>query len=335
MPTAILNVIATNWVPRLGLSRHFRGRGQAVAALALALAASPAAADDAATYDLRPQFTAGRTSQYEFWAQRDLTATTHTGELEHTVMQQSVFEGAAQWTVDNVQTNGAATCTMTIQWMTVTQIDPQGNEQKADSRKTSSDLETLHKLLRAMAGRPIRFDVEPDGRIAKVRGADAVRKQLDESLADAVDDQYFIEIAYGLALLPGAPKSLQRGDTWSFPFTSGLEMGELQLDTTLQLAGVESIADIPIAQVTGQADLQFVPHTDRLPPSDQVRIHFKLTDDRADSNTLWDLLRHEIAGQNSTVSFTLQMTMRLGDRQVVQTIDQTTQSQVLRIAEDD
>ena len=107
-------------------------------------------------------------------------------------------------------------------------------------------------------------------------------------------------------------------------------MGQLG---SCRLSGVERIAGIPVATVEGKTTFTLDADTSGLPP-DAPPVNITLLGGEQHTQVLFDLLRHETVGRNITQSIQYQISVAIGDRTLVRTIDETVQSQVLRIAEE-
>ncbi|MFW6060733.1 MAG: DUF6263 family protein [Phycisphaeraceae bacterium] len=306
-----------------------------LACVALLLCIAPpraAAQPDEQAIDLRPRWEPGQTSRYELWAQRVQRQSVMAGEQQREQEVRITTTGEATWTVRHVDAQGNADCEMTFDWMAMTADNGEGAPQVNDSRNASGDTPMIHDMLSALTGTPIRVRVAADGRIESVAGTDAVRNQLEvEQLAPA--DLDFIESANDLATIAGAPAAAEVGDTWRVQHEWTHQMGFLHEDMRWRVEGVEQIAGIPVATVVGEADLELeVDRSDM--PEEAPPIDVTLREGEARSQVMFDLDRHEAVGRNSVQRLVTEVNIRMPQQTIQQRIEQTIQSQVLRIAEE-
>jgi len=300
---------------------------------ALTLALCVSARAEEAALDLRPHFHKGRTSRYELWYERHVITTVSFQGRSETIRQRFHYDGEMRWQVDSVAPDGSATCTLTVDWLVLTSSIADRAPQRNDTRKRTGDNPSLHEFLKAMTDKPLRFRVSADGQIQKVEGVAAVRADTPKGLADAVLDEQFIEMAYDLAVVPDAPAEAWTGSRWSFAFRNLHELGWLGEKAAFALSGVEQIAGLPIAIIDATDRLTFQP---RLPdlPADGPDVSVRMPSATGRRQILWDLTRHEAVGRNSTQSRTFQVRMAYRGQTVTRTIEETSQQQILRLAED-
>lgn len=304
----------------------------AVAALLLAWPGTAPAQDAPAAIDLRPNWEEGQSARYEYWSRRERQTSMSVGGESHQASVTMVSEGEANWTVDRVNPDGSARCTMVIDWVNITITDDQGDRQVIDSRRGSGDIPPMHQALRAMAGQPVRFAVAADGSIESVSGMDAIR-QRTEAEALAPEDRDFIRSATSLALLVGAPDDASPGQTWRTQHAWGHELGTMhyRLAHTLEEAG--EIEGIPVATVYSEGELDLeVDDSDM--PAEAPPVDVRMTDASWQGQVIFDLQRREAVGRNSLERTSIQITMRMPEQTLEQRMDETVQSQALRVAEE-
>lgn len=292
----------------------------------------PAAAQTE-TYDLRPQWTVGQSARYSFWTarQQDQSVTVPTGESRRATNGYET-NGELTWSVQSVRPDGGATCSMTMDWISVTLTDPEGNTVSMDSRKPRGDVPRFQKLLKAMVGKPITVTVKPDGTIEKVGGLEPIRRAAEEP-EDVPEDLDWIESATDLATVPGVPAEVRVGGTWKQDFRWTHEEGHLRHAMTYTLADVEDVAGIPLATVEGRGTLKLDANNLELPP-DAPPVRRKLTGGEVTTQILFDLQRHEAVGRNTTQEETIVTTIRFPQGQVTRSVTTSIQSQVLRLSEE-
>jgi hypothetical protein len=300
---------------------------------ALAADAPAAKAPDQApdTADLRPRFVAGRTARYDVWTLRDQQSTIKAGADTRSFGSRLEVRGQITWRVERVRPDGSATCVMTMDYLTADLTPSDGPMQHNDTRQSKGDSDTLHTLLRAMAGVPVRCEVAADGSIDKVAGTDGVRRKLPADV-DAPDDLDYVETAADLATICGAPAATGLGAAWNQDFIWNHEVGRLHQAMRYTLAGVEEIAGIPVATVNGTAKLKIEVDRSKLPADAQVDV--RLTAGDLTTQVMFDLQRHEAVGRNSYETRQIEAKIRAGDQSLIRVLNETIQSQALRIAEE-
>ncbi len=85
--------------------------------------------------------------------------------------------------------------------------------------------------------------------------------------------------------------------------------------------------------MTGQSDLDLEVDRSKI-PDDAPPIDVKLRDGSVQSQVMFDLQRHEAVGRNSVQKTDIDVTIRFPQQSIHQRIQRTTQSQMLRIAEE-
>ena len=307
--------------------------------MALALLAGIALANDAGpdgpeSFDLTPNFVAGRTARYDVWTLRRRATTTRMRNRSHSAEILTELKSEVMWSVDRVNGDGSAVCTMTLVYMTADLTLPTGTVQHNDSRRGSGDTTYLHSVIRAMAGAPLRVRVGADGRIARVSGVSVIEAQLgDKRHAPTALD--FEESVADLAMLIGASAAMQIGQRWNQKYTWNHPMGLLHHDTRYTLDSVEDIEGIPIANVSAQARVTLEPDQQKWTGGAQMRadMDIRMTSGQVDSQIMFDLQRHEAVGRNTIEQRTIKINVRNKTFSLTNVIEETVHSQALRIAE--
>ncbi len=299
---------------------------------------SQARADEAESYDLRPSWTPGQTSRYEVWSSRAQHATVTLAGQSRTIDITMVSEGEIIWTVDKVKSDGSATCTMTIDWLTLDYTPDDGKTLKNDSRKGKGDIEPFHALLKAMAGVPIKVTVGPDGTVTKVQGVKAVAAKIKSELKEMVpEDLDFIETATDLATLVAAPDSVAVGKNWKagmkWTWSDAPFEGYMHHDMAYTLSGIEQMAGLRIAVIDGRSKLKLELDRSDLPEG-MPPFDVKLIKGELQTQILFDLSRSEAVGRNSIQTTTIDVTIRMPNASITRRVEQTLQGQALRIEED-
>jgi len=152
-------------------------------------------------------------------------------------------------------------------------------------------------------------------------------------MSDSLDENYFREIAMDLAVLVGGVADAEPGTSWEHRFTGSHQMGSITYRADYRFEGLQHLAGIPVALVNRTAEMSFEPDLSEL-PSDAPDIRFRTRDTSHSAQIMFDLSRHEIVGANIDQVLDLEMTMTLGDREVVRTMRESTNTQVLRVEEE-
>lgn len=287
--------------------------------------------------DLRPTWVEGQTARYEVWSSRIQNATISLAGQSRQTHLSMVSLGEVSWTVDKIKADGSSQCTMTIDWLTLDYTPDDGKTLKNDSRKGSGDIVPFHALLKAMTGTPIKVSVAADGTIVKVQGTNAIKSKIKPDLKDMVpEDLDFIETATDLATLIAVPESVQPGSNWKtklkWTWSDAPFQGYMHHDMTYTLSGIEDVAGLPIAIVDGQSKLKL--ELDRsdipegMPPFD-----VKLIKGDLQSQIMFDLTRGEAIGRNTIENTTIDINIRTPNTTISRRVEQTLQSQALRIEE--
>lgn len=321
--------------------------GKAAVMFAVCLLASlcvmPAsfAQSNADSIDLRPLWAEGQAATYEFTNLRESRSSLELPDRTVDTNFAIRSEGSVRWTVNRVNDDGSAECTMTLEWMAATLTLPDGQTMVNDTRKARGDEEVMHGLLKAMAGKPLAIKVGPDGMIVGVDGLKAMRDAADD--ADMVpDERDFNETATELAVLAGVPVSIGIGDDWSVDHVwnfgiVGMDIGTLEQRWSYTLDGVETIGGVPVAVVRGEADrIKLDPSAvAEQQPEGMPDVSVRLTDSSATSQVLFDLTRQEAVGRYATLSATLAMRIPLPNGRTIQrTVTETIEGTTIRVAED-
>ena len=303
-----------------------------VAAYLLPVAPALAEARDApAAIDLRPAWEPGQSARYAVWSRRVRQTTMSAHGQSQQVSMTIVTEGEFTWTTERLEPDGSITARMTLDWMSLTFENPEGERQVIDSRRGSGDIPPMHQALQAMSGAPIRVTVAADGSIQSVAGTDAIRRQI-QARPFAPEDRDFIRSATELAVLVAAPPTAQPGGNWRTQHAWSHEAGTMHHRVTYTIEGVSEIAGIPVATVLGESKLELEVDRTQM-PADAPPIDIRQTLGTRQSQVMFDLQRREAVGRNSLERTRIEVTIRLPEATLNQRTDETIQSQALRIAE--
>ncbi len=308
--------------------------------LAIVLAGSPAIllAQDTAPINLRPNWVEGQMARYEVWSSRTQQATVSLAGQSRTTSLKMVSLGEVDWTVDKVKADGSAQCTMTLDWLTLDYTPDEGKTLTNDSRKGSGDIEPFHALLKAMTGVPIKVSIASDGTVTKVQGMKAITARIKPELKEMVPEELdFIETATDLATLVAAPEATEVGKNWKtklkWTWSDAPFEGFMHHDMTYTLSGVEDVDGLKLAVIDGQSRLKL--ELDRsdlpegMPPYD-----VKLAKGDLQTQVMFDLSRGEAVGRNSIQTTTIDVTIRTPNTTITRRVEETLQSQALRLEEE-
>ena len=306
-----------------------------VAAWLLAAATLHAQPDAPAAVDLRPQWESGQTARYEFWTKVEQHARVSLGQRTQEIDATQTFTGEITWTVDRVKPDGGTVNKMTIDWIAVTseRTAPNAMSTTTDTRQGPGDAPPLHEMLSAMTGTPVTVELAPDGHVTKVTGTAAMRSKTKNPDALPEDIEYE-ETASDAAAIAFAPASIVPGEKFSAAFRWTHELGFINQDWTYTLDDVQDMHGIPVATVTGNAKLRLEVDPPDLPPGSPP-ISARMTNGSLSAEVLFDLSRHEVLARTSKGTQNIVVNVKLPENQTfTRTMEQTTTSQLLRIAEE-
>lgn len=305
----------------------------------------PAFAQDEKTTNLRPGWTVGQTARYDFWSkmQKDETA-----ELFGQVQSETTVyltEGQVLWTVEQVNEDGSAACTMKMQKIKFTITAGENDPVVVDSENPSGDIPMFDQLIAAMVQTPLTVRVNADGTIEKVEGvdelADAAGKDAVE--ADVIPEELdYKETASELATLLAAPAQATPGQTWKSKNTWNQDNvmpgadALAEWDTTFTFAKLGQIAGVPIATIKVESDIDIKVDLSEL-PEDAPDIDIQISDAKGVGEILFDLSRHETVARNDSMSYTANVTIQPPNDQIPPIkvkITEKSQSQLIRVAEE-
>lgn len=319
---------------RYGITRPLMFLILAITALAMA---PLALAQEAQTYNLRPNWTPGQTARYEVWTDRTQHAVVTLAGQKQTDDLHMTSEGEVTWTVEQVKADGSATCTMTLEWLALDYTPDGGKTLKNDSRKGSGDIEPFHALLKAMTGVPLKVSVAADGTVTKVSGVKAIASKIKAELKETVPEELdFIETASDLATLIAAPETANAGKKWDtdakWTWSDSPFEGHMHHDMTFTLSGIEDLAGLPVAVIDGKSKLRLELDRSKLPegmpPTD-----VKLVKGDMQTQIMFDLTRHEAVGRNTIQNTTVDFIIRLPNATITRRLEETLRGQALRIEE--
>jgi len=293
-----------------------------------------AAQNDLHTADLRPHFVEGRTATYQIWSLREQNQSVRVGPHKKDFDTRFEIEGRVTWSVKRVRPDGSAICSMEIIWMTAQLTGPGGEVLRSDSRKSHGKPEAIHGLLRSVSGVAVNVEVAPNGTVLSASGIDAIRRKAPQAV-DIPDELDFMESATDLAVIAGAPQALALNKNWKQHFTWNHQLGKIDQSMRYTLDALEDIEGIPVATVTGVADVKLKPDLDRLLKGMQKgsRANARLIKGFVQTQIMFDLQRHEAIGRNTLESRRIEVGFHYEDQAITRTIDETIHSQALRLEE--
>ncbi|QQE10130.1 hypothetical protein JD969_11475 [Planctomycetota bacterium] len=291
-------------------------------------------------YDLRPLWEAGQETTYEFWNKRDRNISMSFNGNNQERADSYVSEGETTWVVDQVNTDGSSVCRMKVDWIALTVKGPDGEEIVIDSRKDNTGrFEALGKILKAMASGWLTLDIAANGEVTKVTGMEAMKTLVDDP-EDIPSELDFKETGSDLAQLIGPPPMLAVGGSWNheFRWTTDIGLDPIKMfinyDIDYTLTSVENIEGIPVATIDGTGPMRLEVDMEDV-PAGMPPIDIRMTDSHTQTQILFDLLRHEAVGRNTTQNETFVVTVTTPNGAIVQEFQIKHQGQILRIKEGD
>lgn len=283
---------------------------------------------------LRPRWVEGRRTRYEGWTQRRQSMAMSFNGQNRTAETLMEARNGVTWTVDRVKSDGSASCTLVIDWMTFSFTGSDGQTQTVDSRRASGEPEAIHRLVKAIAGLPVKIEMAADGSVISSTGADAIKRRMNSD-SGVPDDRDFMETANELAAIAGAPLEAQVGSRWDAVFAWRHEMGTLHHSMRYTVTSEEDVAGIPIATVTGRASLKLELDPSKLPPAGGPKLDVKLQKGSVETQIMFDMQRGEAVGRNTLQQTTIDVRVRFPNNMtMVRTINETLQNQTLRLSEE-
>lgn len=294
----------------------------------LAFASSAIAQETTSSADLRPVWEQGQSSKYRVVSER-ITAAQVVGVGKPRGSRLKVL-AEITWTVTQAQPDGGGVCKMTVDQMQMLMTDGSGKQYKVTAEGAPPEnLEKAQALVRAMIGKEMTVNVAADGSIDSVSGWQAIKTAAGEA-AQNMNESDFRETATELALLVGGSATTAPGSSWTRRFDWSHEMGDLRMDSTYRLEGVEEIAQIPIAMIQGQSKLDLTIDQSKFNGQD---VNVRITEGQETAQIMYDLSRHEVVGRNTDRTLGLEMKLNVQGRQFTQVIKQRLVTSTLRIAE--
>jgi hypothetical protein len=176
----------------------------------------------------------------------------------------------------------------------------------------------------------LEVTVASDGTVESVSGGDAIRNGIDNE-AMAPTDRDLRRTVASTALLPAAPSSIQPGGAWSYAFTESHPVGAMHYDAEYELAGLETIASIPVSTVTITADMEL--EAQQPQGSGGPDVETRLLDSHYRSQVIFDLQRREAVGRYTRETQVVEQTMTMRGRTLSQRMTQQVESDLIRTSE--
>jgi len=303
--------------------------------LVVMLFASVAVAQDAPAVDLRPLWTEGQTARYQI--EQTQTTTTELVGMQKAMEMTIKYAAQVAWEVTDASDEGGGTAAMTIEKMSISMsmmdrtiaADETGIVDGGDRAQPMAD------RIEAMVDSPLTVTVTADGKIDSVDGHEAIANKVENG--DSLDEDYFKEIAMDLAALIGGQAGVNPGDTWTHRHESENEVGDVVYDATYRLAGVERIAEVPVALVDVNSEMTLTPRMPELPEmpanAPPVDVQAEVHETHSSGQVMFDLSRHEVVGAHFRQGFSLTVTTTIGERTLTRNMHRNSTGQLLRIEE--
>jgi len=302
---------------------------------ALAWMAPTAAAQTDQTVDLHPAWKTGQVSRYRI-TETSLTTIEADG-LPKPQQMLTEFVAEVTWEVLDARPDGGGRARLAMGAMRMKLTGADGETHTITAHDADERFASMRSWIRALTENPLEITVSAQGEIEAVAGQDAVRRAAGE-LGEKLDDGYFREIGMDLAVLIGGGRSVAYGGTWRHQHSGkrhNQPPGDVQYDTTYELAGVENIAGIPLAMVKRRTRLSFTPELPELPDdAPPIEIDVRLVEQSNEAQLMFDLTRHELAGANDDTTLVFEIRRSLLGRQATMKVTEKDNTQVLRLAEE-
>ena len=299
-----------------------------------ALSFADEAVKRAATHDLRPHFKEGQSSLFEFWRNRTTKSESTMPWGQRSASHALVSEGQVRWVVNEVRADGTATCTMTLKWLSIQLDTADGEPTTIDSREDADDENPMAMRVRAFIDKPLRIEMAADGTPGSVDGMDAINDELEEKLGGStLEEAMFLEQAATLATIPGATEGVEPQGTWVSTHTWKRDYGKLREAMQYRLDSVAPMAGIPVATITGEAELTVEPDDEDLPEGANMDV--QMTEGLSTAQIMLDLQRHEVVGRNALEVVRLEITAGTEQMTISSVVEERVQSQVWRVAEEE
>lgn len=284
-----------------------------------------------ANYNLAPKWTTGQTSRYKTTSTKLSTIVIE--QLNRTVEQKLVSNAIIKWTVTQANPDGGGTAEMVIETMSMSMTGPDGKTVEVNKDATEPRFANAVKVINAIIGSPLKVNIDTTGTVTGVEGYEAIRAKAEVEKENTLDETEFKETAVDLAVLSGGAPNRKPGDTWTTTNTWNHQMGKLTYNNTYTLAGVEKLADIPVAMINAEAKIDFqlvIPEQ----PEGAPEVSVEMTQAAQNAQLMFDLSRNELVGVNTNKTLAFKSTMTLGPRTINQNITEKINSQIIRIAEE-
>ncbi len=297
----------------------------AVLAGSLIVAASAGAQNE--KLDLRPHWKQGQTSAYRVISERKLSAqiTGPMGDNQSSATMR--VEGEVAWEVLEASPDGGGVARLTTRKMQFSMTNDKGRTLTADERRADEEIKEMRNLIKAYVDTPITAHIAADGTIEKLEGLDDMQSRAGE-LGESITENDLKDMVRETVLLSGATDAMQMGDSWKHEYqTTVTGKAEAQVKLRYELMGAEEIAGVPVAAVSGQGEVKI--KKPELPP----HARFKQTEGEENSQTYFDLTRHEVIGRNVDTVVGFRVEISLGGETITQQTTIHLNGQVLRIEE--
>ncbi len=205
------------------------------------LATSALAGDDVT---LKLKYVKGDVLKYRTTTVTDIAGKGPQGEMK--IAQTMVMD--SDMTVKDVAENGSATIEMNFSKIKM-DVEAPGGKMGYDSDNKDKDASSPLAIMGAMIGKPITFELEPNGSVKSVKGA--------KELADAVGNPQMAQMVSeeslkqtmerSFKLFPAKP--LKPGDTWTDESSQNMGGVTLKFTTDATFKGMTKVDDRELAEI--------------------------------------------------------------------------------------
>lgn len=314
------------------------------ALIALLTLTLPLTAQEDASTNLQPKWSVGQKAVYDFWikTEKEETATLFGQTKAETTKY--LTEGSVTWSVEQVDADGSASCTMQITKMKFTVTGADQQQMVIDSENPTGERAVFDDLMRAMTNTPLTVKVNADGTIQAVEGVEELNTAAGQEAIDAEivpEELDFKETASDMASLLAAPASATVGQTWNTKNTwnhDNVLPGADTLatwDTTHTFHALGNIAGIPIATIKTESAVDIEVDLSEL-PENAPDIDVQISDASGKGEVLFDLSRNEAVARNDTMTYTANITVQPPNDKIppikIKVVEKS-HSQMLRVSE--
>lgn len=230
------------------------------------------------------------------------------------------------WTVDTVE-DGIAQLSQSTERVVLATEGPMGQTFKYDSAEKEPPAgmaALLAPMFEAMIADPLKVTMAANGDITEVELTDELAESLKGLPGGGVSDRTIVETTKQ-GSLPFPQKALEPGDSWTTERElSTPQMGRMKVTTTYIYDGPTEVDGLAVEAFTPSAKMESLGS----PQGAELEIVTK----ESDGKILFDTVGGRLV--DSRVAMTLEIRIKLGDQEAVNTVGQTTHIRGLDASEE-